>query len=204
MWFFEYTNPGTGPFEQRGTIELNLEHVAERKPAWLIGLRLAGVVGIVAIFLLATVPWLPLPLLQSIPLMLFVFFLYSLMAHYVRPRPNTDNMGWIGGMMNDPFQYNDNINRALFQLHCTLGPGRFAAAATIDALVGVGLLPERTVEHIVAEREVRAEEAYEERAQEVLQRVEEIQAQQPFQHTVQLSSERFLYTADDSPDEQTN
>jgi hypothetical protein len=193
MWFlFEYGNPGTGPFQQRGTIELNLEHVAVRQPWWKVALRLAAACLMILLGLVLVAPLIPLAPILAIAVALFVLLLYCIFAHYVRPEPNTDNMGWVGGMMNDPFQFNDNVNRGLFTLHCWLGPGRFVSAAVIDSLVTVGWLPERTVEQIAATRAEQAEEQRRGREHEILERVAERQAQRPFQGTVELASTRFL------------
>jgi hypothetical protein len=57
---------------------------------------------------------------------------YTVIAFFFRPEPNTDNMGWGGGMGNDPFQSSDNVNRFLWRLSCILGPGRFTAEAILD------------------------------------------------------------------------
>ena len=69
---------------------------------------------------------------------------YTLIAFVIRPEPNTDNMGWGGGLANDPFQASDNVNRFLWKAHCVLGPGRFTAETFLDTCLLVGLL--RTAE----------------------------------------------------------
>jgi hypothetical protein len=55
-------------------------------------------------------------------------------------------MGWFGGLSNDPTQYSDNINRFLWNLHCLLGPGRFAAETLLDTCVLAGLASGEEVE----------------------------------------------------------
>jgi hypothetical protein len=192
MWLFEYTNPGTGPFEQRGTVELNLDHVAERKPLWLVMLKLVALAAMIALGLALVMPLIPLPSRQATAVASFVLFVYCVVAHYVRPQPNTDNLGWFGGLMNDPLQFNDNLNRLLFKLHCFLGPGRFASAAVIDALVAGRLLPERTVADVQTDKQAAADEERLIREQEILARVAERQARQACQHTMELASQRFF------------
>jgi hypothetical protein len=64
---------------------------------------------------------------------------YMGVAFFVRPEANTDNLGWGGGLANDPYQYSDNVNRFLWQAHCLLGPGRFTAETVLDFCVLVGL-----------------------------------------------------------------
>jgi hypothetical protein len=50
---------------------------------------------------------------------------YVGIAFFVRPEPNPDNMGFLGGMCNDPTRYTDNISRGLWNAHCLLDPDRF-------------------------------------------------------------------------------
>ena len=38
-----------------------------------------------------------------------------------------DDLGWFGGLLNDPFRYRDNINRQLLFLQIVLLPGRLLA-----------------------------------------------------------------------------
>jgi hypothetical protein len=48
-------------------------------------------------------------------------------------------MGLGGGLMNDPFQSSDNVNRILWKLSCCLAPGRFTAETFLDLCVLAGL-----------------------------------------------------------------
>ena len=54
-----------------------------------------------------------------------VLLVYLLIARFVRPEPEMDNLGWLGGLMDDPFHYSDDINRFLLFLLIVLAPGRF-------------------------------------------------------------------------------
>lgn len=57
---------------------------------------------------------------------------YLLLAHFVRPRPDHDNLGWMGGMFDHPFRYSDDINRFLLLLQIVLLPGAFVSESLVD------------------------------------------------------------------------
>jgi hypothetical protein len=50
---------------------------------------------------------------------------YLLVAQFIRPEPDTSDLGWFGGMVDNPFSYSDDVNRFLLFLQITLLPGRF-------------------------------------------------------------------------------
>jgi hypothetical protein len=58
--------------------------------------------------------------------------LYSLIAYFIRPEPDTDDMGICGGMIDNPFSYSDNGNRFLMGLKIILMPGCFFTESTIN------------------------------------------------------------------------
>jgi hypothetical protein len=64
---------------------------------------------------------------------------YTAVAFFIRPEPDTDNLGLCGGLINDPFQSADNVNRWLWKAHCLLGPGRFTAETFLDLCALAGL-----------------------------------------------------------------
>jgi len=113
-----------------GTVEINTDCYRQRRPAWLVLLKLLGVAAMVAVGFGIGLPSLlefEFPLWQAIAITAAVMFVYTTIAFFIRPEPNTDNLGWGGGVANDPFQYSDNVNRFLWKAHCLLGPGRFTA-----------------------------------------------------------------------------
>jgi aminoglycoside phosphotransferase (APT) family kinase protein len=59
---------------------------------------------------------------------------YLLAGHLIHPEPDHDNMGWFGGLVNDPFQLADNVNRFLAGLALLLWPGRCVAGALVAFL----------------------------------------------------------------------
>ncbi|HEX5102241.1 MAG TPA: hypothetical protein VFV87_00415 [Pirellulaceae bacterium] len=125
-----------------GTVEFNTSYVTRCKPLWLACLKLLGVAVMVAVGYGLLVPGLmhlQFSAWQAAAIASGLMMIYMGVAFFVRPEANTDNLGWGGGLANDPFQYSDNVNRFLWQAHCLLGPGRFTAETVLDFCVLVGL-----------------------------------------------------------------
>jgi hypothetical protein len=55
---------------------------------------------------------------------LLVFITYFIFAYLLRPEPTPGNMGWFGGLIDNPFRITDDINRIIFFLMLFLIPGR--------------------------------------------------------------------------------
>jgi len=126
-----------------GTVEVSTVFYRNKRPTWLVLLKLLGVAAMVAVWFAIAMPSLVqwnFPLWQAIAIATGVMVVYTGIAFVFRPEPNTDNMGWGGGMMNDPFQSSDNVNRILWRLSCCLGPGRFTAETLLDLLVLLGAI----------------------------------------------------------------
>src|SRR5438552_3692933 len=124
--------------DKSGTVELNTEYHTAKKPAWLVLVKLLGVAVMVVVgaaIVMPTLLELKFPLWQAVAITTGGMMIYTGIAFFVRPEANTDNLGWGGGMMNDPFQCSDNVNRFLWRAHCALGPGRFTAETFLDMCV---------------------------------------------------------------------
>jgi hypothetical protein len=120
---------------QRGTIEFQGEYVARRKPWWLVVGKLAVialVIGFVYSLVLRHIDYPPLPLSA---LFFGGLMIYCGLAYVIRPNPNDMNMGWFGGLTNDPTQYSDDINRGLRNLECLVQPGQLVVEAVLDLLI---------------------------------------------------------------------
>lgn len=61
--------------------------------------------------------------------------LYLLMAHYFVPTPDMGNLGWFGGILDNPFRWSDDWNRLLIFLWIVLIPGRFVTIGLRDGLI---------------------------------------------------------------------
>ena len=62
--------------------------------------------------------------------------LYLLLGYAVHPKPDHSNVGWLGGLLDNPFRYSDDINRSLIFLTALLLPGRFVSESLVD-MVGL-------------------------------------------------------------------
>lgn len=63
-----------------------------------------------------------------------VMAVYLLLAYFVRPQPDYDNLGWAGGIFDNPLRYSDDINRLLVFVMVVLWPGRFVSTAIVELL----------------------------------------------------------------------
>lgn len=62
--------------------------------------------------------------------------LYLVFGYFVHIKPDSENIGWCGGLIDNPFRISDDINRFGLVLHVLLWPGRFVSEAVVD---GFGL-----------------------------------------------------------------
>lgn len=60
--------------------------------------------------------------------------IYLVLGFFIQPQPNIDNMGWFGGLINNPFRITDNFNRFIFFLKLLLLPGRFMSQSILNFL----------------------------------------------------------------------
>ena len=180
-------------FTKRGDVTIHNEIVNIKKPAWLVLLKLLVLLAVLPVSFVLIVPQIPLPTLESSLVVAAVLVIYVLLAYFVRPEANTDNMGWAGGSSDDPFQFNDDINRLLYKANFMLAPGRFIAYSFRDLLTLCRIMPEVTQEQA---EQIRAEQSEMERSarkQEILARVEARQAERG--SAVTLSSAKYLNPA---------
>lgn len=70
--------------------------------------------------------------------MLALLSLYLMVAFFVRPRPDRSNLGLGGGLIDHPFRWSDDKNRALLFLQAILLPGRYAVTWARDLLARAG------------------------------------------------------------------
>ena len=117
-WFFERNSPGPVGHIQR----------SEDQDDWSNGMII--VCGVFAIIALGTFIWyatlenafdtkINVHGLRAALLALYLFVAASYTVY-----PDTNNMGFLGGMINNPFRYTDNINRFLVFILIFLIPGK--------------------------------------------------------------------------------
>lgn len=128
-WLFESVNPG--PI---GKLEINQEDPDDSgKPPkkWLIyavtliGLLLAGI-GFYWVFHNG-----PHDGAGTVIVRLCCFAVYVLTSHLSNSTPESTNMGWAGGLIDNPFRVSDDLNRLLLLLQVLLLPGKLIAFSLI-------------------------------------------------------------------------
>ena len=135
-------------FSDVGKITLKKPTARIRKPAWLVLTKLVGMAGMLVAALILIPEQIPFVYgLQATVVALPLILAYVVVAHFVRPKANTDNLGALG-VADDKSQYYDDVNRNLLAFDVALGPGRFIASTIIDACTLAGILSERTQEDI--------------------------------------------------------
>lgn len=124
-WLGESFNPGP------------VGHVAFEGPAVSRGTRGATLVrGLLALVLLATILValrVAFPSREAGFVILRVMGIYLLVSFFIRARPDRRNVGGLGGFIDHPFRYSDDINRLLVLLAVVMAPGRFVTGSLRDA-----------------------------------------------------------------------
>lgn len=93
--------------------------------------------GVVALVLLAGAIWLLMLTVETrrdVGLRLSLLGIYLFIAFWIDPEPDYNDLGWFGGLMNDPFRFRDNINRSKLSWRLFLAPGAFIATGVWDLL----------------------------------------------------------------------
>lgn len=107
--------------------------------------RLIVARGVVALGLsLASITWILSATESSGAAAIALLFVatYCLGAYRFSPRPDLDNVGWLGGLVDNPFRISDDYNRLLVVVAVVLWPGRFVTVSLRDF---VGFLRGRRV-----------------------------------------------------------
>jgi len=124
-WLFEMNNPGpTGDFE-RGHYRLNWPRI------WIIiaGLSSLLFVGFV-IYIGPFNRFLHFDTINAV-LLTGLIISYLLVSYYIYPKPNLDNLGFLG-FIDNPFRYTDDINRYLLWSQIILFPGKILAIPIVN------------------------------------------------------------------------
>ncbi len=64
-----------------------------------------------------------------------IIFIYLVISYFIRPAPDTSNIGWFGGLIDHPFRYSDDINRFLLFFKIFLLPGAFISESLIEGVL---------------------------------------------------------------------
>jgi len=136
-WFGESFNPG-----EVGTVDVGSRDSDERGSATRSRIAVlvcfafaAALIGLGAYFVVSVYG---VPTAGGLVWLTFGTFVYLSLSYFVHPKPDTSNIGWMGGLMDHPFRYSDDVNRFLIFLLIVLWPGRFISESLVD-MVGLAV-----------------------------------------------------------------
>ncbi len=127
-WFLEPANPGPVGNVEVDSPEPDDEDPPKKWQIWLavlVGLVLAGIGMWWAFYDLFQVG------IGRAILKLCWLTLYVFASHKITARPDYSNVGWLGGLLNNPFRISDDFNRGLVYLQAFLFPGKLIAYSLI-------------------------------------------------------------------------
>lgn len=129
-------------FKQRvGTVDVGVSLDFRSRGQVLRDFVLAIALGIGFVVVLV---YASLPELQPIVIGLPLFVGYCALAYFLRVRPNHDEVGAFGGVVDNPLRVSDGANRGLVQLALALAIGRYISCGLVDGfyLLKTGQLPQ--------------------------------------------------------------
>jgi hypothetical protein len=115
-WFFERKNPAP-----RGHAEFGVQPNPVGEMAnWMkiLYLLIGGAIWVGYFFLFRLVEG------KGIEAIILFGLIYLVLALLVHPKPRHDNMGWVRGIIDNPFRWSDDVNRFLFFVEAILLPGK--------------------------------------------------------------------------------
>ncbi|WP_069997325.1 hypothetical protein [Cellulosilyticum sp. I15G10I2] len=124
---FEKSNPGPV-----GEINTNGKKPERPKIGVLITKVVISIAIIGFVFRITVLPELSI---GSAIAFIILLVIYCVLGYFIMPKPDYSNMGWSGGLINNPFRFSDNINRSLFGLQIVLYPGRFIAVTFVQTVL---------------------------------------------------------------------
>lgn len=70
--------------------------------------------------------------IKDILLFIAAMVVYSSIGYFILPKPDYTNVGWLGGILNNPFRISDNVNRLLVFVMVLLIPGRLISTTILS------------------------------------------------------------------------
>ncbi len=115
-WFFERKNPGPKGHAEMGIQANPVGEMANWQKLLLLIIGGAIWIGYFYLFTLVN---------DSNVLSLIIFgVIYLALSLFIHPKPNVNNMGWAGGLIDNPFRWSDDVNRFLLFFEGFLFPGK--------------------------------------------------------------------------------
>jgi len=91
--------------------------------------------GIIGIGLLGLSEW--GIMVSGYPVLLnILLIIYLVIAYNVDPKPRMDKLGLLGGLVDHPFKYTDDINRTMLFFKIILFPGKIIGTSIIGVIKG--------------------------------------------------------------------
>lgn len=125
-WFCERKN-----LEAVGSVEIK-ERVLPSRSNGAITFRFLVAFALVSLFYYSLYSSASLITLKIFIVPSLLLLLYCFLGYFIKPKPDTSNMGWAGGLINNPFKITDNWNRNLMTLKIILMPGAFIVESFIQ------------------------------------------------------------------------
>lgn len=70
--------------------------------------------------------------LKELLLFAAVMAIYSITSYFILPKPDYANVGWFGGVFDNPFKISDDVNRMLVFVMVILMPGRLISTTAVS------------------------------------------------------------------------
>jgi hypothetical protein len=69
---------------------------------------------------------------KELLLYITIMAVYSAAGYFILPKPDYTNIGWLGGIFDNPFKISDDINRMLIFVMILLMPGRLISTTVLS------------------------------------------------------------------------
>jgi hypothetical protein len=123
-WFGESCNPGPV-----GDVDMAPPSCRPRNPV-VVAILFLVAVGLLGGWLAWL--WTVVPSLANFTLAVCATLAYLRIGYFVQPRPDMTNIGLLGGLIDHPFRYSDDLNRLLIFLWIILWPGRALTSCLVN------------------------------------------------------------------------
>ncbi|WP_080057911.1 hypothetical protein [Spirosoma aerolatum] len=127
-WFLEPNNPGPV-----GKLEVNAPEPEDDEPPkkWLMWVAIGIGLILVGISLYAVFYNLGYAGFRTVFVKLCFLAIYVLLSHSITATPDYTNVGWLEGLIDNPFRISDDYNRWLIYIQVILLPGKLMAYSLI-------------------------------------------------------------------------
>ncbi|PMD90772.1 hypothetical protein BWI97_22625 [Siphonobacter sp. BAB-5405] len=128
-WLLEPANPGPV-----GTVKVNTpdpDNKGRRPQKWLVWVAMVAGLILVSVSLYGVFYEAGDGGIQPVLIKLSCLVAYMLIGHFVDATPDYTNVGWLGGLIDNPFRISDDFNRLLLFTQALLLPGKLMAYSLI-------------------------------------------------------------------------